>query len=432
MNALGRWLVAGWISLVLAGSCSTPEARDPDSETNWLEVCEVDANCTGDAHCLCGLCTIACEGNETCQAGPPGSTCTPLPDTCTGSAVRGFCTDPSTGPPSNPSDSGLPSNPTGSCVADGSGARLGARTPEEGDVWLPDCDNPLSREYWRVFLRPSGTAYVIPDPSAAPQYYSGACGDMQHPLFEIVGRYSFCDLTHPDAAQLIDNMTPGDALAVAHYSHENLTFTCNLPAFFLEDVVDACELSTEDDAPELGAICDDARARYASGVDAGATDWLPCDGQAGADLGYLLNQLYGTGATRITLPIAPELCDLPVDTAGCSSTESRYFYDPRAAECVLRPFGSCGATVMDFSNFEACTSACIRRVQHCSRCEPTAGCDDTIDCSVCPVSLPEHGGACSDVGLLCDYGPGCGGTECACEANGDGGLAAWSCATRAC
>ena len=52
-------------------------------------------------------------------------------------------------------------NPTGSCEPSGNGARPGYHAPA-GSTWLPDCANPLRREYWRVFAKGPSSAYTMP------------------------------------------------------------------------------------------------------------------------------------------------------------------------------------------------------------------------------------------------------------------------------
>ena len=60
-------------------------------------------------------------------------------------------------------------NPTGMCGTRSDGARAGYHAPAENDIWVPDCQNPLAREYWRVFSQDGGTGYVIPRPDGTPE-----------------------------------------------------------------------------------------------------------------------------------------------------------------------------------------------------------------------------------------------------------------------
>ncbi len=42
-------------------------------------------------------------------------------------------------------------NPSGECEAETDGSRLCYHSPNPTDTYLPDCDNTLDRELWRVF-----------------------------------------------------------------------------------------------------------------------------------------------------------------------------------------------------------------------------------------------------------------------------------------
>src|SRR5688572_18848786 len=81
-------------------------------------------------------------------------------------------------------------NPSGSCRAPNSGARAGYHAPS-GDQWLPDCQNPLRREYWRVFATSPTAAYTIPRLDGHPALQP-ACTDAQHQLAGVVRRYGLC------------------------------------------------------------------------------------------------------------------------------------------------------------------------------------------------------------------------------------------------
>jgi O-glycosyl hydrolase len=55
-------------ALAFAPACE-PDA-DPqaiDSQTNWLSVCQIDAQC-GDLHCVCGVCTNPCDTDKDCKS----------------------------------------------------------------------------------------------------------------------------------------------------------------------------------------------------------------------------------------------------------------------------------------------------------------------------------------------------------------------------
>jgi hypothetical protein len=443
MKLLVRILFATVTLFGAVTGCMT--SLDPDSETNWLARCTGDENCTGRARCLCGVCTIRCDGGSACEAGPVGSSCVSAVNFsgCVDGDETRLCVAPckaasdcrsnqrcEAGVCVDDSPASIPVNPTGTCAATDNGARLSGPLDDPDDVWIPDCNNVLEREYWRVFVRESGSAYIVPSPEGPPQYYGSACGDPQHPLFEIVGRYSFCDLTNPDAAPLIASMDLHDALAVAHYFHEQLEFSFARgfsPQAFMEDVVAACELRSPEDSPEYATLCDRERARFESG--SGTTADATYEGQGGADLAYHLNELYGIDAARQTLAIDPELCGLPSDETACSTSEALYFYNPVTAQCEVSGYGACPDNIRDFASLEACNGGCALRANFCERCD--AACVTASDCSSCPLVMPQDGASCTDVGFACNFGPACGGSECECTSNGAGG-ATWLCLTRPC
>jgi hypothetical protein len=58
----------------LALSCGGPQTGVVETNTNWLESCEVDADCDGPLACHCGLCTHGCGSDEDCEA-LPGARC---------------------------------------------------------------------------------------------------------------------------------------------------------------------------------------------------------------------------------------------------------------------------------------------------------------------------------------------------------------------
>jgi hypothetical protein len=71
---LGPWLSACTLALVL--SCSGRADKPAvDSNSNWLAVCEVSADCQGDGSCICGLCTRTCSDDEQCAIASPSAAC---------------------------------------------------------------------------------------------------------------------------------------------------------------------------------------------------------------------------------------------------------------------------------------------------------------------------------------------------------------------
>lgn len=183
-------------------------------------------------------------------------------------------------------------NPTGDCVAFDSGARPGYHAP--GDTtWLPDCENPLRREYWRVFATTPETAYIMPRPDGDPGL-EAACTNEEHPLYTVVQYYALCQpASSAEAVARINSIYPKDALAVTHELHSRLRFVANeagiAPSPIPSDILDACALHSNDDEPELAAICEREADRLGSGNDIG----FAYEGPGAVALAKRLNELYG-------------------------------------------------------------------------------------------------------------------------------------------
>jgi hypothetical protein len=62
--------------------------------------------------------------------------------------------------------------------------------PGPGDVYLPDCQNSLPREYWRAFRQSSGTAYLYPIPEVL--FLGDACANSDDPLNPLLLQYGLC------------------------------------------------------------------------------------------------------------------------------------------------------------------------------------------------------------------------------------------------
>ena len=111
-------------------------------------------------------------------------------------------------------------NPTGTCEPDGDGSRLCYSAPAPADTYLPDCDAPLAREYWRVFAVSSESAYIIPRPDGASAVAEACAGD-DADLVALLDRYTLCGSV--DVEQ-VNDMALADALAITHALHQRLRF----------------------------------------------------------------------------------------------------------------------------------------------------------------------------------------------------------------
>ena len=184
-------------------------------------------------------------------------------------------------------------NPTGDCTAAVNGSRAGYAM--SSDAWVPDCQNPLKREYWRVFADDAGTAYVIPRPDGDPGL-GAPCSDSTQPLALLVKRYDLC-ASATDEAQVdtVNHMQLADALAITHYLHQHLVFRAGAdsitPYAIPSDVLDACALHPDQNSPALDALCTSTRT---------ALDGVIYSGPGAVELTARLNELYGIAVVTPT------------------------------------------------------------------------------------------------------------------------------------
>lgn len=233
-------------------------------------------------------------------------------------------------------------NPTGSCVAPGSGARRGYATPGSSDVWLPDCQSTLKREYYRVFATSRTSAYVIPRPDGAPELVT-VCNTDAHPLRAPVDEYSLCaPATDSATVARINDMLPADALTLTHYMHTMLRFeaTEGIPGAYLRpfaipsDVLDACALHPDALSTELAADCEAERRAVDSGIEG------PTFQVTATELARLLNELYGVAGACAPGELAGRVCTQCGLVGGCGQTEIRCTRACTSADCVGASAGS--------------------------------------------------------------------------------------------
>jgi hypothetical protein len=186
-------------------------------------------------------------------------------------------------------------NPTGACGTRSDGGRAGYHGPSATDQWVPDCQNTLLREYWRVFSQDGKTAYVIPRPDGAPEL-STPCTSANHELHDVVVRYELCSFAeNTEQVNTINNIELPDALRVTHFLHTQLKFVVTQDVFGIQpfpipsDIIDACVLGGQVNSAELESICQTWRDTIANHVDGP----LGYTGPGAVDLVMRLNQLYG-------------------------------------------------------------------------------------------------------------------------------------------
>lgn len=76
-----KWAVIALLALVW-GCEGRPAGPVVDSESHWLERCETSATCGGALTCVCGVCTVPCDGPGGCGSAVSGMVCAPAPDAC--------------------------------------------------------------------------------------------------------------------------------------------------------------------------------------------------------------------------------------------------------------------------------------------------------------------------------------------------------------
>lgn len=316
-------LVAG-LAFGLAG-CARSNQDQVGGESHWLQACSTDAQCgDGGLVCDCGTCTRACADDDACAGGPAAvcadrrsegleNACSAMPPPtdfgvclracssdadCSGKCVDGGCAlaadDGSQDPTGTPGDSAL--NPSGSCAADGNGGRFGYHSPDASDVYLPDCQRELEREYWRIFLKPDEAAYMIPRPDGA-RGVKRACADPEHALHEALVEYTLCDEAARPAA--VNAMDVEDAFALSRLLHADLIFE-NHPeqgaSGFPDDILEACQADEAFRTGPMSDRCDFELEAAASGARSEIGHFHT--GAEGDALAAKMNDLYGIRGER--------------------------------------------------------------------------------------------------------------------------------------
>jgi hypothetical protein len=187
-------------------------------------------------------------------------------------------------------------NPSGDCETTEDGSRSCYHAPMNTDVYLPDCNNTLEREYWRVFAMDQNSAYIIPRPDGMGLFYD-LCDDSEIGI--LMDTYKLCRETlRATDIDLINNIPPDDALLIANALHENLFFTVDdngglNPWAPPNDIVDVCNMSSDNDSV-IESFCETALEYYDndSGEDCPNVVFLLSSEEAQVLAGRL-NTLYG-------------------------------------------------------------------------------------------------------------------------------------------
>jgi hypothetical protein len=160
---------------------------------------------------------------------------------------------------------------------------------------VPDCQNELLREYWRVFSDEGTSAYMIPRPDGAAEIQP-VCADASHELRPLVDRYGLCVAAGGiDQVNVINSMDLKDALRIGHFLHTQLRFVTTTPGSGISpfpipsDIIDACVLPGRTNSADLEVICQRERDRLRSGADIA----FSYTGPGATELVARLNELYG-------------------------------------------------------------------------------------------------------------------------------------------
>lgn len=218
-------------------------------------------------------------------------------------------------------------NPSGDCVADNDGGRPLYHSPGDS-TYLPDCKNPLKREYWRVFARTDGGVGVIPRLDNTGLKYGLCPGvpneepNLDPELAQTMVQNCVCDNCGQDTVTRINNMTPEDALMITNALHHRLIFQYDEDGGSIspwapdDDIVAACDLRLMEDSNHTDlSICQilrDMMTRWMNGEPIEEIAFIPSAADSEAIVPYL-NKLYGItndGAlsevtTAATAPVEP-------------------------------------------------------------------------------------------------------------------------------
>ncbi len=201
-------------------------------------------------------------------------------------------------------------NPTGDCTA-------ADFDENENAYWLPDCQNPLDHEFYRVYAASSESANTLPRVDGAPGL-AEPCSTSAHPLSPIVERYGLCEPADTEEeVDTVNDMRPADALAVTHYLNSILVFDANpsgstgvRPSVNQDHEAAACAVLPETRSEELVAYCDQTEYLRQTGW---AMAPLPLVGRPAAELAGRLNIYYGIGpdcGDELPLSVVTS-CDAP-------------------------------------------------------------------------------------------------------------------------
>lgn len=184
-------------------------------------------------------------------------------------------------------------NPSGDCETSDNGARTCYHAPMETDIYLPDCENTLNREYWRVFASDENSAYIIPRPDGMGLLYD-LCDETD--IGFVMNEYGLClETLGANEVEQINNIPLTDALTITHVLHQQLFFTVDdndqiSPWAPPNDILEACLYSDDNDSV-VSAYCETALEYYNDG-DCPSIAFSPSAEEAPI-IAVRLNTIYG-------------------------------------------------------------------------------------------------------------------------------------------
>lgn len=235
----------------------------------------------------------------------------------------------------NPPDPGVP-NPSGDCAPEDNGGREGYHSPDASDSYLPDCTLTLQREYYRVFQKEDGKAYIIPRPDGHSAWLT-PCSDETHPLHALVLKYQLCKSAEtPAEVEAVNAIEPADALTLTHALHEELVFypvqDAVAPWPFSPDIVAACKSNEALRTGVFEARCDTEIELEGKPRPEEVVTYSP---QEAAALAAALNTLYGIEddvCERLTAS-ARETLQATIDQSRTCTTNDECVSVGRASDC---------------------------------------------------------------------------------------------------
>jgi hypothetical protein len=182
-------------------------------------------------------------------------------------------------------------NPSGDCIVNGDGNRPGYFSDPQESTYLPDCQNDLDRELWRVFAVSEESAYIVPRPDTTGLDFD-LCDGEDVQLASLFETYGLCEeYGDPD---IINDIPPADALSITNALHQRLRFEVDEDGMISpwapeSDILDACELT---DASAALEYCEQLESRCNDSGDCDDIAYIPSAAAVEA-LVPALNELYG-------------------------------------------------------------------------------------------------------------------------------------------